>query len=300
MVTVRVPATTANLGSGFDVFGAALETPADVMTLRKADETSIEMHGAGSEFIPTEPSENTAGVVAEALDTPAEMRIDKGIRPASGLGSSAASAAGAAIGLNELYDLGLSERDLIPYAAEGEALVSGDAHLDNVAPAILGGFTIATEEAVTDIRTRLPVVACLPDLVVSTRDARDVVPASTGIPDLVDTVGRAATLTVGMCREDPVLVGQGMEDHVITPRRSALIEGYEAVRERALANGATGVTVSGAGPTVLAACRADDQRAIAIDMVEAFNDAGVDARAYQTRVGRGATVHPDPVEPADK
>ena len=293
MVIVRVPATSANLGSGFDVFGAALETPADVVRVSKADRTTIEMRGAGSEFIPSDPAKNTAGVVAEALGTPAKMVIDKGIRPASGLGSSAASAAGAAIALNELYDLGLSRRDLIPYAAEGEALVSGEAHLDNVAPAILGGFTIATEETVTDIETSLPVVACLPDLVVSTRDARHVVPSTANLTDVVDTVGRAATLTVGMMRNDPVLVGQGMEDHIVTPHRSALIDGYETVREQALANGATGVTVSGAGPAVLATCWPDDQRAIAMGMVDAFASVGVDAKAYQTQIGDGAKIYPN-------
>ncbi len=290
MVTVRVPATSANLGSGFDVFGAALETPADIVTLSEADETSIEMHGVGSEYIPEDPAKNTAGVVAKALDAPAHIKIDKGVRPASGLGSSAASAAATAVGLNELYDLGLSRRDLIPYAAEGEALVSGEAHLDNVAPAILGGFTIATDETVTRISASLALVACLPDIVVSTRDAREVVPDTATLDDVVDTVGRAATLAVGMMRDDPVLVGQGMEDNIVTPRRASLIDGYHRVRERALREGATGVTVSGAGPTVLAMCRERDQRAVAMSMVEAFATVNVDARAYQTRIGPGASV----------
>ncbi len=291
MVTVRVPATSANLGSGYDVFGAALERPADVVRLERADETSIVVEGVGSEFIPEDPKKNTAGAVADALDAHARIEIDKGVRPASGLGSSAASAAATAIGLNELYDLGLSYRDLIPYAAQGEALVSGEAHVDNVAPAILGGFTVATEEVVTHVDASIPVVACLPDVVVSTRDAREVVPATAGIADLVDTVGRAATLTVGMLRDDPTLVGQGMEDRIVTPERASLIPGYESVRDRALGAGATGVTVSGAGPTVIAACRRSDQRAIASAMVDAFADEDIESRAYQTAIGEGASVY---------
>ena len=291
MVTVRVPATSANLGSGYDVFGAALEAPADVVSLEPADETTIEMRGLGSEFIPEDPERNTAGAVAKALDAPASIRIDKGVRPASGLGSSAASAAATALGLNELYDLGLSRRDLIPYAAQGEALVSGEAHVDNVAPALLGGFTIATEEVVTHVDASIPLVACLPDLVVSTRDARDVVPESAITPDIVDTVGRAATLTVGMIRNDPVLVGQGMEDRIVTPERAALITGYHGVRQRALEAGATGVTVSGAGPTIIAACRTADRRAIAVAMIEGFAEEGIDARCYQTNIGDGPTVY---------
>lgn len=293
MVTVRVPATSANLGSGYDVFGAALGVPADVVHVERAEQTSIDMLGIGSEYIPEDPGRNTAGAVADALDAPAHIRIDKGVRPASGLGSSAASAAATAIALNELYDLGLTRRDLIPYAAQGEALVSGEAHIDNVAPALLGGFTIATEEAVTQVDTSIPLVACLPEIVVSTRDARGVVPDEAPLIDVTDTVGRAATLTVGMMRDDPVLVGQGMEDRIVTPERAALIAGYETVRDRALTAGATGVTVSGAGPTVLAVCRRDDRRSIASGMLDAFAEQGVEARCYQTEVSRGATVYRD-------
>ncbi|GAA0672875.1 homoserine kinase [Natronoarchaeum mannanilyticum] len=291
MLTVRAPATSANLGSGFDVFGTALERPADVVRVERAEETTIEMSGAGSEFIPEDPEKNTAGAVAEALDAPARIKIDKGVRPASGLGSSAASAAGAALALNELYDRGLSRSELVPIAAEGEALVSGEAHEDNVAPALLGGFTIAAEDGVTCVDASLPLVVCLPDIVVSTRDARRVVPDTAAVEDVVDTVGRAATLTVGMHRDDPELVGQGMEDRIVTPARAELIDGYDRVREAALEAGATGVTVSGAGPGVIAACYESDRREIAGAMLDAFDDVGVESRAYQTRIGGGATIH---------
>jgi homoserine kinase len=144
------------------------------------------------------------------------------------------------------------------------------------------------------VEADLPLVACLPeDIVVSTRDARGVVPESASIDELVDTVGRAATLTTGMHRGDPELVGHGMEDDVVTPARAALIEGYDAVRTAALDAGAEGVTVSGAGPAMLAVCEADRQGAIASAMLDAFDDSGVEARVYQTRIGRGAEVLED-------
>jgi homoserine kinase len=290
MITVRAPATSANLGSGFDVFGVALDRPADVIRVERAERTTIEVTGAGSQYIPEDPDQNTVGAVAEALDAPAHIRIDKGVRPASGLGSSAASAAGAAVALNELYDRGLSRHDLVPIAGEGEAVVSGEAHVDNVAPAILGGFTIASGGRVTAVDAHLSLVACLPEIAVSTRDARRVVPSEASLNDLVETVGNAATLTAGMCRSDPLLAGRGMDDPVVTPARAALITGYESVREAALSAGATGVTVSGAGPAVLAVCRERDRRPVAWQMVDAFSEAGVDARAYQTQIGRGAEV----------
>jgi homoserine kinase len=291
MLTVRAPATSANLGSGYDVFGAALTCPADVVRVKRAEETTIEVTGAGAEYVPTDPAENTAGVVARELDAPAHIRIDKGVRPSSGLGSSAASAAGAAVALNELYERGLSGEDLVWLAAEGEAVVSGDAHADNVAPSILGGFTIVTDDGITKIDADLPVVVCLPETVVSTRDARGVVPRSVEMAEMVETVGNASTLVAGMCRDDPELVGRGLTDPVVTPARSDLVDGYDAVAEAACEAGATGVTISGAGPGVLAVCRNRSQRrAVASAMVGAFGDAGVDAQAYQTEIGDGAEI----------
>jgi homoserine kinase len=290
MLTVRAPATSANLGSGFDVFGVALSRPADVVRVEKADRTTIDVTGTGSQYIPEDPEKNTVGAVAEALDAPAHIRIDKGVRPASGLGSSAASAAAAAVALDELYDRDHTREELVPIAAEGEAVVSGDAHDDNVAPAIMGGFTVATDDGVRSVDADIPLVACLPDIVVSTRDARGVVPETASVSQLVETVGNAATLTVGMYRDDPDLVGAGMYDSVVTPARAALIDGYAAVREAAFGAGATGVTISGAGPAVIAACHDGDRRPVGVSMLDAFDAHGIDAQVYTTRIGRGARV----------
>jgi len=291
MLTVRAPATSANLGSGFDVFGVALDRPGDVVRVERAERTTIEITGVGSQFIPEDPTKNTAGVVARELDAPAEIHIDKGVRPASGLGSSAASAAAAAVALNELYDRGLSGEELVRVAAEGEAAVSGDAHADNVAPSILGGFTVVTDERVLHTDTDIPLVACLPESVVSTRDARGVIPEQVSLDAVTDVVGSASTLVTGMHRDDTELVGAGMDDGVVTPARAELIDGYDDVVAAASEAGATGVTVSGSGPSVLAVPRTQSQtRAVAAAMVRAFEEAGVDARAFQTRVGSGAEI----------
>lgn len=290
MVTVRAPATSANLGSGFDVFGVALSRPADVIRVEKAAETKIDVSGVGSEFIPEDPEKNTVGAVAEALDAPAHIEIDKGVRPASGLGSSAASAAAAAVALNELYDRGRSREELVPIAAEGEAVVSGAAHDDNVAPSIMGGFTIATPGGVTKVDAEIPLVTCLPEIVVSTRDARRVVPEGATVSQMVETVGNAATLTTGMHRDDPALVGRGMDDSVVTPARAKLIDGYEAVREAAFDAGATGVTISGAGPAVIAACEATARKQVGMAMLDTFEKNDTEARVYQTEIGDGARI----------
>ncbi|AEN06462.1 Homoserine kinase [halophilic archaeon DL31] len=290
MRTVRAPATSANLGSGFDTFGVALGRPADVVRVERAECTTIEVTGAGAQYIPEDPDRNTVGAVAEALDAPAHIQIDKGVRPASGLGSSAASAAGAALALNDLYDRGLSRQELVGIAAEGEAVVAGIAHADNVAPALLGGFTIATADGIHSVPANIPLVVCLPEEPISTRDARRVVPQTATIEELVETVGNASTLTLGMCRSNPELVGRGMADEVVTPHRAALIDGYDDAVAAAEEAGAHGVTVSGSGPGVLAVCPADARRDVASAMVGAFGENGENARAYRTWVGSGAEI----------
>jgi len=290
MITVRAPATSANLGSGFDVFGLALTGPADVIRVEKAPRTRLTVTGAGAKYIPEDPKRNTVGAVVDALDAPAAIRIDKGVRPASGLGSSAASAAGAALALNALYERGYSREELVSIAAEGEAVAAGDTHEDNVAPALLGGFTIATATGVTQIDANVPIVVCLPDIVVSTSDARKVLPDGVRMSELVETVGSAATLTAGMARDDPVLVGRGMEESIVTPARAKLIDGYDEVCRRARGAGATGVTISGAGPGVVAVCPESRQRRVATAILDGFDNVGVDAKVYQSAVGPGAQI----------
>ncbi|MDY7083213.1 MAG: homoserine kinase, partial [Halobacteria archaeon] len=161
MIEVRAPATSANIGSGFDVFGIALDKPADIIRVSEANSTSITVRGTGAEYIPEDPHKNTAGEVARQLGVDVKIEIDKGVRPSSGLGSSASSAAGTAVAINELFELGLSENELIDAAAEGERVVSGEAHKDNVAPCIMGGFTVSDDETVS-FRTDFHCVVALP------------------------------------------------------------------------------------------------------------------------------------------
>lgn len=290
MVTARAPATSANVGSGYDTFGVALDGPFDTVTVERAAQTTIDIHGVGASDVPTDPAENTAGVVAAELGTPAHIEIEKGVRPASGMGSSAASAAGAALALADCYELDRDRESLVAVAAEGERAASGEPHRDNVAPALLGGFTIGRADGTTAVESDLPLVVCLPELSVSTREARRAVPESLSMADHVAMVGNAATVAVGFERSDPALVGRGLDDPVVTPARAAFVDGYERVREAALAAGATGVTISGAGPAMLAVTHPGEDEAVADAMVAAFEDEGIDARVYRGPVGDGAQL----------
>ena len=290
MTTVRAPATSANLGSGFDVFGLALAEPADVVTVSPSDETTVEVRGVGADALPTDPAENIVGIVADLLGVTAAFSIEKGVRPSSGLGSSGASAAGAVVALDRLYDLGLDTAAQIAVAAEAEGAIAGAPHADNVAAAILGGFVVVTEDGSHTLDPELNLVAALPGTTVSTATAREVLPESVPLTDHVRTVSRAATLVVGMARSDPDLVGQGMTDAVVTPRRSGLVPGFDEVTSAATAAGATGVALSGSGPAVLAVCRGDDRPAVAAAMEAAFDDAGVTSTTWRTVVGDGVRL----------
>lgn len=289
MIEVRAPATSANLGSGFDVFGIALNKPADIVRVEPADETSITVRGTGAQFIPEDPEKNTAGEVARSLDVDVHIEIDKGVRPSSGLGSSAASAAGVAVAIDEEFGLGLSDDELIQAAAAGEEVVSGEAHTDNVAPCITGGFAISAEETVA-LPTDFHCVVALPDLIVSTSDARDALPERVELSQRSETVADASKVVAGVLQDDLELMASGMRDPVVEEARSAFIEGYDEARESALAAGAKAVTISGAGPSLLGVCEREDKPEVAEAFVEAFWGAGVETRAFQARVGDGVQV----------
>jgi len=195
---VRVPATSANLGAGFDIFGIALEIPFDIIEIKKAEKIEIIVKGKGSEHIPTNPKKNTAGIVASILEKPVKITIHRSIPLSSGLGSSAAPAAGAAFALNEMFSLGLSGEELVRIASQGEKAVAGVAHADNVAPAIFGGFTIVHDNKVISLMPKnIGIVAVHPDIIVSTRRARAILPEKISLKNSSFNAGSAASMAAG-------------------------------------------------------------------------------------------------------
>ena len=288
---VRVPATSANLGAGFDIFGIALEIPFDIIEIKKAEKIEIIVKGKGSEHIPTNPKKNTAGIVASILEKPVKITIHRSIPLSSGLGSSAAPAAGAAFALNEMFSLGLSGEELVRIASQGEKAVAGVAHADNVAPAIFGGFTIVHDNKVISLMPKnIGIVAVHPDIIVSTRRARAILPEKISLKDASFNAGSAASMVVGMIKGDLKLIGKSMENRVIEEKRSHLIRGYELVKTSALEAGASGVTISGSGPTMIAVCRMEEREEIAEVMKRAFKESGVKSEAFITTIGKGVEI----------
>jgi len=292
-IKIKAPATAANLGAGFDVFGMALENPYDVIELETNDSLEIIVKGKndGDIPIPTEPLKNTAGFVASELGCEVKITIYKGIVPGSGLGSSAAPAAGTVFGLNKMFELGFSLDELVWLAAKGEIVSAGVEHADNVAAALFGGFTVVHGNRVIALSpVDIGIVAILPDLVINTRDARRILPKSVSLEDFVFEIGSASMMVVGILRNDLKLIGESMQNHVIEPVRGRLIPGYFDVRDSALQAGATGVTISGSGPAMVAVCALDKREEVASAMVDAFAKNEIDSEVFITTVGRGVEI----------
>ena len=306
-VTVVAPATTANLGPGFDVFGLALKVPHDKVTMSTIPKgLKIEVIGLSAETIPKSVQKNTAGVVASSilkefqLKQGVAIQIDKGILPGMGLGSSAASAAAAAFGLNQLFNLHLENKELVRLAAKGETASAGYAHADNVSAAIYGGFVIIRSYnplEIINLKSPPELEVCvaypiMPTPARKTEKARSVIPKQVSIEKLVRNVGSAAALATGFSEGDIDLIGASMSDAVVEPERASLIPGYDKVKENAMSAGASGVAISGAGPSMIAIVNKKKANATKVTeaMKKAFESAGYSATAFVTTAGKGVHI----------
>jgi len=263
-IKVAAPATISNIGPGFDTFGMALNNPFDVIEGRMIDKGIIisEITGPGAESIPTDAGKNSAGIAASAVlekcgaDFGIELKIKKGIRPCSGIGSSGASAAGGAYLAHLLCNEKLSPGQLVMCAAMAEDVTSGGLHADNVAPCILGGFTsIRSYEPFEAVRIEPPkdlgVVVAMPDVMVSTKEARAVLPTEVPVKDLVFHVGNASSLIHAMGTGDIDLIGRSVKDSVFEPARAHLIPHLREAEAIAMSLGANASFLGGSGPCVI-------------------------------------------------
>jgi homoserine kinase len=261
-ITVRAPSSTANLGPGFDVFGLALDAFYDEITISKKG-NGIKI--ITSDSIPTNTQKNTAGVVAKKIitkfkiKTGIEIKIKKGIPPGFGMGSSAASAAGTAVALNKLFKLNLNHKSLVEFAGMGEQASAGSIHYDNVAASVCGGFVIIRTKPLDVIKIEPPkdLVLCvaIPQLSVpvkKTKISRGVLPSKIRLSDSIVNLSNAAAIVAGFMKKDSNLIGNSIKDVIIEPARQHMIPGFVKVKKNALDAGALGVTISGAGPSVIA------------------------------------------------
>jgi homoserine kinase len=265
-VKVFAPASVANVACGYDVLGFALEKPGDEIIVKYSEIPGLRITKitGTKKKLPLEVEKNTAGVAAlrllEALgETSIEMEIHKKMPFGSGLGSSAASAVGGAMAVNELLGRPFEKRDLLTFAVQGESIASGAIHADNVAPSLLGGFTLVRDSNTLDIvRLNVPrglyAVVVYPHVEILTSEARAMLSPTVPLKSMVQQSANLGALVAGLYNSDFELIRRSLKDIVIEPQRSKLIPHFYDVQKAALEAGALGCSISGSGPSIFALC----------------------------------------------
>lgn len=264
-IKVFCPATIANLNCGFDVLGLCLENIGDEMIVTKVPEKGIKITRITGTDLPLETHKNVAGVAAQSLidsqniDFGFEIEIHKKIKAGSGIGSSSASAAGAVFAINELLGKPFTKKELVYFAMKGEVVASGNEHADNVAPCLLGGFTLIRGYDPLDVvqiesPKNLYAVVLHPQIEVKTADARAILSPTIALKDAITQWGNLGGFIAGLYTQDYALMGRSLQDVIVEPFRKKFIPGFDEIQSVAIANGALGAGISGAGPSVFALC----------------------------------------------
>jgi homoserine kinase len=301
--TAIAPCSTANLGPGYDVFGLALDALKDRVKITKGPVGGEIIIKSGDQSIPVVAEFNSAGLVVKRMMNDfdirdsIEIRVTKGVPAGYGIGSSAASAAAAAIALDALYNLDIEKNMLVEYAAEGEIASAGTKHYDNVSASVLGGFVICHKGEFVKIdppRDLFVVVAVPISMQVpkkKTEVARSVLPEAVPLKSVVHNVSSASTIVAGFALKDVEMIARGIDDVIVEPARKHLIPGYDSVRQNAMAAGALAVTISGAGPSMIAFLKTrKNANKVAAGMAKGFLEAGVKSRTFACKPSQGARL----------
>lgn len=298
-VTAKAPSSTANLGPGYDVFGLALDAFYDTITLTK-QKSGITI--ITDDSIPVSPARNTAGLVVQYMQKKfktkggVQIKIRKGVPAGFGMGSSAASAAATAIAFDKLFGLKLNRNTLVECAGVGERASAGSIHYDNVSASVLGGFVIVRTKPLDVIKILPPsdlrLVVAVPKMIVpakKTEMSRSVVPKQVPLSDSVTNLSNAAAIVAGFVQKDSELIGRSIQDVIVEPARAHLIPGFATVKKNALKAGALGVTISGAGPSVISfATKRSNLNRIASAMKNGFASAKTDCTVVICKPSNGA------------
>lgn len=301
-VKLKAPGTVANLVCGFDILGLALNEPYDIMEFSLTDQPGVKIINKDDFNLPTEPEKNVAGVVLLAALEKAqskkgiEVTLEKHIKPGSGLGSSAASAAGAAVGANHVLGNIFSQDDLIQLAMIGEKLATGVKHADNITPCILGGVTLIRSIHPLDIvplaAPNLFVTVVHPQIEVRTSDARQILRKQVYLKDAIKQWGNIAGLVAGLMSNDLDLIGRSLEDVIIEPIRSILIPGFDEIKTSCKEAGALGGGISGSGPSIFMLSKDETvAQEVAAIMRKVYHSIGIDHYVYVTTINKNGVAH---------
>lgn len=296
-VKIKSPGTVANLVCGFDILGLALNEPFDIMELKLLDEPEVIIHNKDNFNLPAEPEKNVAGVVLLSILEKTghqfgfELTIEKHIKPGSGIGSSAASAAGAAVAADHLLGNIFSNEEMVQFAMNGEKLASGVKHADNIAPCIMGGVSLIRSIHPLDIVSipapALHVTVVHPQIEVRTSDARQILKQQVLLKDAIKQWGNIAGLVAGFMKNDYDLIGRSLEDVIIEPVRSILIPGFDELKTKCREAGALGGGISGSGPSVFMLSK-DESAAKTVEAVmkDIYTRIGIEFNCYVTTISK--------------
>lgn len=299
-VKVFAPASVANVSCGFDVMGFALDYPGDEIIARKSEKPGIRITKITGEegVLPTSVEKNTAGVAAKKLlgsldrDFGIALEIHKKMPLGSGLGSSAASSVGAVVAINTLLGSPYDLKALLSFAAEGELVACGTAHLDNVAPSLLGGFVFIRSQQegdVFELECPKPLFATVvhPHIEIKTEDTRNVLRRDIPLKKAVTQWGNVGGLVAGILKGDYDLISRSLQDVIIEPIRSVLIPGFSEVKKAAMDAGALGSGISGSGPSIFALSPSEEMaEKVGANMQQAFDDIQLDNEVYVSKINK--------------
>jgi len=304
-IKIFAPATIANVSCGFDVLGLALDSVGDEMIIRKIDAPTIRISKITGQKLPLETKNNVAGVAGLALLEKSscshgfEIEIHKKIKPGSGIGSSAASAAGTVWGINQLLGEPFSPLELVSFAMHGEKLASKVAHADNVAPAIYGGFTLVRSYDPLDIvpihaPKALYATVLHPQIEIKTSDSRKILRTNISLDQGIKQWGNLGGLIAGLFTEDYDLIGRSLEDHIVEPIRSILIPEFDRIKKSVQELGALGSGISGSGPSIFALSKGlDTAKKVALAMQQVYAATGLDFDVHVSKIGtQGVKIIP--------
>ena len=294
-IKVLAPATIANLVCGFDILGMALKEPFDEMTLSLKDEPGIIIKHSDNYGLPEKVEENVSGVALQALieeykkPVGFNLLIHKNIKPGSGLGSSAASSAGAVVAANYLLGNIFSKDDLVRFAMNGEKLAGGVKHADNVSPCIYGGVTLIRSIFPLDIipinSPDIFITIVHPQIEVRTSDSRQILRKEVTLKSAIRQWGNIGGLIMGFMKNDFGLISRSMEDVIIEPVRSILIPGFDEVKLKCKEAGSIGGGISGSGPSIFMLSKDEETaRKVEIIMKNIYEKIGIEYKTYVTAI----------------
>ena len=260
-IKVFSPGSISNLSCGYDILGLCLQNRGDEITVSKTNKKGVIIRSIEGHSLTKDINKNVAGIAAQALlkniniNYGFEIEIKKGIKPGSGIGSSAASSAGTVFAINQLLDSPFSHLDLIKYAMEGERFVSGSYHADNLAPIILGGITLVRSIDSIDV-IKLPspksleVIIVRPNIEIKTSDSRKLVKKKIKIEKMVQQSANIGSFISSLYTEDFDLMSKSVVDEIIEPNRSMLIPEFDNIKKISKDSGAIAVGISGSGLSI--------------------------------------------------